>query len=1242
MSLKKCKIKDIVKQLGFLPKERKIDIYYKKYVNFNYVIEIDFNKEKIKYGNLIKTGDATTCNFEKDENLVVLECVNRLLEKGYHPPKIILEYKWNLGKKEKGKLDILVLDDKNKAYLMIECKTWDKEFEKEKTYMENNGGQLFSYFQQDTSANFLCLYSSKLIDDKVEYKNLIVKVNEKWRMLSNVKEIHDHWNKNFYDNGIFEFDATPYNIQTKKLTLNKLKNLTNEDSNKIFNQFAEILRHNVISDKPNAFNKILNMFICKIIDEDRDANEELKFQIFEEDTDKTLQLRLNNLYKLGMEKFLHIKVSDYDNNEIESLLVDSKENTKIKEIYEDLRLKKNPEFAFKEVYDDRSFNENGIVVREIVELLQPYKFRYNHKHQFLGNFFELLLNTSIKQEAGQFFTPVPIAKFIVRCLPISELIHKKMKNNEKYFLPYIIDYAVGSGHFLTEYMDEVQNLLMDTNNVLNDFKVGTSIKRSLSSYINDPFSWAKEYVYGIDADYRLIKTAKVAAFLNGDGEANLIRGNGLDNFKNSSDFIGLLKSDSNEKDNQNFDILIANPPYSVSSFKSTLKYGDKTFDLFKYLTDNSSEIECLFIERTKQLLKDGGIAGIILPSSILNNSGIYSRSREIIFNYFNILGIVELGSNTFMATGTNTIVLFLERKNNYVNTYIKKSIDNFFINFNDIVINGIEKPISKYVSYVWENISFDDYISIFKSNPSKNIIAHEIYQEYRRKYSKKMQNKKSYESELLKIIVEIEKQKLYYFIISYCQKIVLIKSGKKDKEKKFLGYEFSSRRGSEGIHPFKREKNIAECTMLFDEESFENPKKASFYMYNAFKGIFNLDIEKELENNVSYQNLMDMLVFNRSDFENNISTSIKKKMKYEHIWRNKNFVPLSKISIIKKGTSITKEKTRDGNIPVIAGGKELAYFHDKPNRNGNVITISASGAYSGFVNYFDYPIFASDCNTVISKDENIISTKLIYYFLKHMQKEIYRMQEGQAQPHVYGKDIAQIKIPLPTLENQQYIIERIESLENKIETIQKQITEIKKQISLDNISKDKLIKLKEAVTITGGASPRPIKKFLTDSNSGVNWIKIGDVDVESKYITKTKEKITLEGASKSRYVKIGDFILSNSMSYGRPYILEIDGCIHDGWLLLTNFQKNIINKEFLYYLLSSEYIQEEFNSAASGGTSVNNLNIEKVSNIKIPILTLSEQEKIVENFLILEEKIVKAKKEKFKFIEEKERIFDNY
>lgn len=148
------------------------------------------------------------------------------------------------------------------------------------------------------------------------------------------------------------------------------------------------------------------------------------------------------------------------------------------------------------------------------------------------------------------------------------------------------------------------------------------------------------------------------------------------------------------------------------------------------------------------------------------------------------------------------------------------------------------------------------------------------------------------------------------------------------------------------------------------------------------------------------------------------------------------------------------------------------------------------------------------------------------------------------------------------------------------------------------------------MSIERGGSPRPIKAFLTDEENGINWIKIGDVEKNGKYIKQTKEKIRPEGEKKSRRVYPGDFLLTNSMSFGRPYISQIEGCVHDGWLILRNTY-SLFYFDFLYYLLSSQYLYNQFCKKASGST-VDNLNIDKVAEAVIPIPPLDEQMRIVE------------------------------
>jgi type I restriction enzyme M protein len=731
------------------------------------------------------------------------------------------------------------------------------------------------------------------------------------------------------------------------------------------------------------------------------------------------------------------------------------------------------------------------VVKEVVELLQVYKIRYNYRQQFLSDFFELLLTTGLKQESGQFFTPVPIARFIIKSLPLQEIAQSKIEaGNKNDLLPNIIDYAAGSGHFITESMEEVQKYIDE----LDESSFNPATKKSIKKWKEDQFDWADDYVYAIEKDYRLVKTAKVSCYLHGDGLAKVIHGDGLGDFATSTEFKDLLKETDKTypQDNKQFDIIISNPPYSVSAFKGLMdeEKSKKGFDLYNRLTDQSSEIECLFIERTKQLLKDGGVAGIILPSSILSNTGIYTQTREIILKYFDVLAIAEMGSNTFMATGTNTVTLFLKRKNNADAFNIEEAIKKVFVNLQDVTINGIEKPLQKYVSHVWDTISIDGYKTLLQKTPNEKAQQHDIYKEYIKKIKAKN------EQELWNSILTLEQNKLLYFIITYPQKLVLVKTGEKDAEKRFLGYEFSNRRGSEGIHPMQRSKSIDDCTQLYDADSFSNPEKASTYIYRAFNGVFDLDIAENLKSNISYQNLVDMLTFDRIDFEKSISLNAKKKVKIESKWDfrrlgdeteliTKGTTPTSLgFAFVSQGVNFVKVESilDDGTIDK----SKFAFIDDEVNKKmsrsqlkSNDILFSIAGVL-GRTTIIDESILPANTNQALSiirlKKSSSFSIKYLNIVLRSwfIQSQIDFLKVGLAQSNLSLTQINDFQIPLPPKNIQEKIVSEIELLEKQeqkaIEELSKQRKNIGEVISK---SSGKLTMLEEITSKIGsGATPR--------------------------------------------------------------------------------------------------------------------------------------------------------------------------
>lgn len=1220
-------IKKHITALGFVPKNGTNGIYHKIYVD--YAIEIDFETQSINYGSAITAESKTTQNFSQPENFVVLECVDRLLTKGYKPQNLILEKTWPSGHGTSGRLDICVNREDGTPYMLIECKTYGKEYNKELAKIRKDGGQLFTYFQlSGGKADVLMLYASELKGNKFVYVNEIIKIEDDYRN-GDVKDIYEKWNKLTKDNGIFDSWVQPYNFQSKALTKEQLKEIKAEDSSFIFNRFLEILRHNVVSDKGNAFNKIFTLFLCKVYDETTtDDGEELRFQWLEgRDNHVDFQLRLTDLYSKGMKKFLDRTVSDFNDDDFNkrcaSLTAETKEFLR-KEVNK-LRLEKNNEFAIKEVYDSASFEENAKVVKEVVELIQGYRIRYNKRQQYLSDFFELLLTTGLKQEAGQYFTPVPIAQFIIKSLPLDSIMAEKLSRKDGEILPYMIDYAAGSGHFITEFMHEIQDIINDCDTS----KYIEETRKHLINWQNCHFDWATDYVYGIEKDYRLVKVGKVGCYLHGDGLANVILGDGLANFCNNKEYKGKLRKQTNDgqKDNQQFDIVLSNPPYSVSSFRQTTRdyYTEQDFELYNSLTDNSSEIECLFIERTKQLLKDGGIAGVILPSSILSNSGIYTKAREIILQYFDIVAIAELGSNTFMATNTNTVVLFLRRRDNYFAANTKNAVDIFFRTLNDVTINGIETPASKYVNHVWEGLDYADYVTLLQKSPNDKVKAHEIYAEYKKKISTKS------DAKLYEAILNIEAEKLLYFILAYPQKVVIVKSGEKDVEKRFLGYEFSNRRGNEGIHAIQKGKNIDECTQLFDASSYDNPLRANTYIYRAFKGDFTSPIAEGMQSNISRMSLINMLSFDRDTFEKFISTTAKKKVKFSDKWEHERILN----SIDKINGSMAKIPESE----ILNTGKYPVYTQDIQqnccagfSNNINPITdvpVILFGDHSCAVKFIDQPFFRGADGTVLLKPKKKYSPKYYFYVIEYIVNNF--LDKTKYERH--NKYLQELYIPIPPPDIQQQIISEMERVVNTITLLTQQIdqkeNDIENLLSSITYEEDKLKTIAPLVNKSVKYNDIASETYITTNNMLQNKLGVvpfaGETNISS--ITEYKKD---------------DILISNI----RPYLKKIwfadkeGGCSKDV-LVLRSVDASKYLPKYIFYMLRREaffdYVME-----GKKGIKMPRGNKEDIMKYKIPIPNIDEQKRIVAQIEALELEITKARTLIESAASEKQAILDKY
>src|SRR3989338_9936179 len=283
---------------------------------------------------------------------------------------------------------------------------------------------------------------------------------------------------------------------------------------------------------------------------------------------------------------------------------------------------------------------------------------------------------------------------------------------------------------------------------------------------------------------------------------------------------------------------------------------------------------------------------------------------------------------------------------------------------------------------------------------------------------------------------------------------------------------------------------------------------------------------------------------------------------------------------VKKGESITRDKVTEGKIPVVAGGQQPAYYHNKSNRPGETITISGSGAYAGFVNYFKGPIFASDCSTVQIKND-LISQRYAYLFLKSCQSKIYSMQKGIAQPHVYPKDIVKIKIPLPffngkpDIKEQERIVqilEKAEKLKERGNNAKDLLNEYLKSVfnemfihPIKNTPWDFEV-VDKICNLVRGSSPRP-QGDPRYYGGKVPRLMVSDITRDGMYTTPKIDFLTEEGAKLSRPMKKGEVIMAVSGNPGLPTILTVDACIHDGFVGFRDLDKRV-KPEYLYYYLS--------------------------------------------------------------------------
>lgn len=361
-------------------------------------------------------------------------------------------------------------------------------------------------------------------------------------------------------------------------------------------------------------------------------------------------------------------------------------------------------------------------------------------------------------------------------------------------------------------------------------------------------------------------------------------------------------------------------------------------------------------------------------------------------------------------------------------------------------------------------------------------------------------------------------------------------------------------------------------------------------------------------------------------------------------WETKH---IKDICDVKRGVRVTRQILNPTDIyPVYQNTDYPMGFYSKYNVEANIPFVIVGGS-AGLIGRSPVRYWAAD-DCAYFTNLNGISKDFLYYKLLFRHLDIKKEVRTASIPRLDRSAIEKLVLGLPPISEQTRITTALSNIDALISELGKLIEKKRtiKQGAMQQLLTGKKRqkgfsepwvekKLGENATILRGGSPRPIEDYITDSQDGLNWIKIGDVKPDDKYFRKTAEKIKKEGLAKTRQVKKGDFILSNSMSFGRPYILDIDGCIHDGWLVIQDYQE-AYDMQFLYYVLCSDGVKNQY-IAMAAGSSVQNLNKEKVANVILNApVSLEEQTAIASVLSSMDDEIsaIEAKKAKYEQIKQ--------
>lgn len=1302
---------------------------YKKEYSQGASIEVNTDTQKITYSpvdSLFKEGEFptkdkpangfvihrdTTLNFSANENFVCLVCTHLLLKKRYEPKHIVFEPAFKVGHVNKPSYgDILVFDKEYNPLVLIENKTFGTEFSKEWNLMQKDGGQLFSYLGPLVNVMGRCqnlvLFAADFDEKEVLLKNHIItlKDNEKrLKELDNAKSFADAqgkyyevwdqtYGKSFETKGLFEDDIEAYSVGKLKYTINDLKGLSHAEIRPIYHEFATILRNHAITDFEHSFYILIDLFLCKITDELNNPDDlQFYYKGIARDTPKEYCNRLLKLYQQGKRQLFNVEVVNKDEEDIKQIFEDTGRSlvtnglfAGIKELFEEMKFYNIKKFNFIDVENREEFEMNFQILIKIAALIQDINLSSSETNHFFGDLFEGLLSKNVHQTEGQFFTPLPIVNFIINSLP-------QFPNTDKV---KVLDYACGAGHFLTEFVKH----------------------------------YPKAKIYGIEKSQTLSQVAKIATIINGSQDSRII-------FKDSLSHINTMDVRYQGFDKESFDCIIANPPYSVKGFLNTMEQKDRDqFELAKTVEEKAfstnRSIECFFVERAQHFLKKDGLMGIVLPSSLLSNENIYTKTREIIFANFNILAIAVMNSRTFGSTGTNTVILFAQKvkKNSegLLHTFIDKK-DYTQYTTSSAINSYIQKqgyPKDEYFAFMQDNILgdnlketdvFKDYAANFKkSSISKSIqkewFARSSYyrdglKENSKEYKKllalflssddyKQIEEVEYKRQFVAFAKDIECKKLNVFIQTENNIVAILQSppekigNKSNKAEvvKFLGYDWSNRKGDEGIKYLTSKVQETETSDDDDDKDTEivqainsikyietplyNPSddndvtKFSYALRKHITDSCNkfsfgvkvngrvqpiLDDTKGL---LQYARLTDLIKFDRTAFNLVLKTEIEREaLKVTFKWPLKVFSEIA--SAIETGSRPTGGVGNITSGVLSLGGEHIdnssgflnlsepkyvpIEFYERADRGklqkGDLL-ICKDGAMTGKVAIVRDELEGQKAmineHVFIIRCENEITQNYLFFFLySPFGQDLLRSNiTGSAQGGLNRSNLTKINVPYPPDSIQEKVVAECQKIDAEAQDAKEKIAELKEDINeIVSGIKGKTTKLGTIAQFKNGLNYKKSTQGITINIVGVadfkenkspDWDRVQSIKInehiDDSFLLHKNDLVTVRSNGSRELV--GRFMLIDKEPEERTTF--------SGFSIRVRIVSDEVDSEFLYYLLSSANIRQRL-TTGSNGANIKSLNQDLLSNLEIPLPSLSEQKNVIDKIGAIESQIASLK-----------------